>query len=445
MLVAGQAAGLLLAPLLWGVTPLLAAPAAPATAPDSGAAAAGPGGSAAAGHALPVQRRPLNELQERGQRFQPLRSAGGMVVSQEALASQVGATILSRGGNAVDAAVATAFALAVTLPQAGNLGGGGFLVLWLPGASPAGGRGCLAAPALAAGQSPEIRLGRGYAVAVNFRETAPAAASAAMFQRADGSVDRPLATRSLRSTGVPGSVAGMLLAQRCYGRLPRSLVLAPAIALAEKGVRVEQELADSLTAALPLLGADRTSRELFLRPLRILAGRSSAGGTSGEAAATRGSPRQGADPPPSPTEPSGSPSAAASPPAAALAVRAPQLGELLHQPQLAATLRRIALQGEAGFYRGPVAEALVQLMAERGGLISAADLRAYRAELVRPVQASFRGYPLLSMPPPGGGLSLLQLLQLLEPFDLEVSGAGSALTAHRLAEAMNLVFRDRNQ
>jgi len=461
VLVAGQAAGLLLAPLLWGVAPLLAAPAAPAMAPASGVAAGGVGGSAAAGNALPVQRRSLNELQERGQRFQPLRSAGGMVVSQEALASQVGATILSRGGNAVDAAVATAFALAVTLPQAGNLGGGGFLLLWLPGASPAAGRGCLAAAALAAGHSPEILLGNGYAVAVNFRETAPAAASAAMFQRADGSVDRPLATRSLRSTGVPGSVAGMLLAQRCYGRLPRSLVLAPAIALAEKGVRVDQELADSLASALPLLGADRTSRELFLRPLGMPPGRSPAGGSraadaarsSGAGEAARSAARQPADPPPSPTEPSGSTSSAVSapnaaptsPPGAVLALQAPQLGDLLRQPQLAATLRRIALQGEAGFYQGPVADALVQLMADRGGLISAADLRAYRAQLVRPQQASFRGYQVLSMPPPGGGLSLLQLLKLLEPLDLEASGAGSALTAHRLAEAMNLVVRDRNQ
>ena len=476
VLVAGQAAGLLLAPLLWGVAPLLAAPAVPAMAPASGAAAGGPAGSAAAGNALPAQRRSLNELQERGQRFQPLRSGAGMVVSQEALASQVGAAILSRGGNAVDAAVATAFALAVTLPQAGNLGGGGFLVLWLPGASPAAGRGCLARSepvssrsSPESSESPERPVGQGFAVAVNFRETAPAAATAAMFQRADGSVDRPLATRSLRSTAVPGSVAGMLLAQRCYGRLPRSLVLAPAIALAEKGVRVDQELADSLTAALPLLGADRTSRELFLRPLGMHPRRSPAGGSpaadaarsSGAGEAARSTARQPADPPPSPTEPSGSTSSAVSaptaaqrlapnaaptsPPGAALALRAPQLGDLLRQPQLAATLRRIALQGEAGFYRGPVADALVRLMAERGGLISAADLRAYRAELVRPVQASFRGYPLLSMPPPGGGLSLLQLLQLLEPFDLEVSGAGSALTAHRLAEAMNLVFRDRNQ
>jgi len=135
----------------------------------------------------------LNELQETGQRFQPLWSPRGMVASQEGRASAAGAAILRQGGNAVDAAVATAFALAVTLPQAGNLGGGGFLLLWLPGESPAGARGCLGPEA----SGPERPIGQGFAVAVNFRETAPAAARADLFLRGDGSVDRQRATRSL--------------------------------------------------------------------------------------------------------------------------------------------------------------------------------------------------------------------------------------------------------
>jgi len=360
----------------------------------------------------PIPAPALNELQETAQRFHPLWSALGMVASQEGRASEAGAAILRQGGNAVDGAVATAFALAVTLPQAGNLGGGGFLLLWLPGESPAGARGCLGPEA----SGPERPIGQGFAVAVNFRETAPAAARADVFLRGDGSVDRQRATRSLQSTAVPGSVAGLLLAQRCYGRLPLQAVMAPAIAMAERGVPVDRELADSLTAGLPLLAADPTSRALFLRP----AGRS---------------PR----PPVSPATRSVAAAVGAPPP-----LRALQPGETLRQPALAATLRRIARQGEAGFYRGPVAAALVALMRQRGGLIRSADLAAYRAQLVQPLAARFRGHPVIAMPPPGGGLTLLQLLGLLEPFDLAASGAGSAASLHRLTEAMNLAYRDRN-
>ena len=420
------------APPLRGA-PLPAGPSAPAAAPAPGAGpTAAPGG-----------RTSLNVLQESGQRFQPHWSPRGMVVSQDHHASTVGAALLRRGGNAVDGAVATAFALAVTLPQAGNLGGGGFLVLWLPGDSPAGARGCLdpsspraAGPQTAAlktaepqdggserrapgpqaggaeqrsavpmagpdpaSRGPELRLGPGYAVAINFRETAPAAAHPDLFRRPDGSVDRAGDTRSLGSTAVPGSVAGLLLAHRCYGRLPLPTVLAPAIALAERGVPVGRELADSLAAALPLLSADPTSRALFLRP-------------------TADQPGQ---------------------------LRPLRPGEVLRQPLLAATLRRIARHGERGFYQGPVAESLVRLMEARGGLIRAGDLRSYRAELVRPQMGRFRGHPLLTMPPPGGGLTLLQLLALVEPFDLGASGPGSAASAHQLSQAMNLAYRDRNR
>ncbi|KEF42642.1 MAG: gamma-glutamyltranspeptidase [Cyanobium sp. CACIAM 14] len=331
-----------------------------------------------------------NELQEGEQRFRPVWSARGIVAAQEPLAAAAGAGILRAGGNAVDAAVATAFALAVTLPQAGNLGGGGFLLLWLPGPSPAAARGCLPGtrPGGPGGDSPERRLGGGTAVAVNFRETAPQAATPTMFLRADGTVDRARATRSLLSTGVPGSVAGLTLAQRCYGRLPLARVMAPALRLAEAGFPVSRELSDSLTAAAPLLAADPASRQLFLPP-----------------------------PPP---------------------------GRLLRQPALAATLRRIAARGERGFYEGPVADALVARMARGGGLIRPRDLRAYRARLVAPLQGRFRGHPVLGMPPPGGGLTLLQILGILEPFALAATGLNAAATLHPMAEAMNLAYRDRN-
>jgi gamma-glutamyltranspeptidase / glutathione hydrolase len=347
---------------------------------------------------LPLPGR-ANPLQEGSQRFQPQWSAGGMVASQERLASEAGAAVLRQGGNAVDAAVATAFALAVTLPQAGNLGGGGFAVLWLPGPSPARGRGCL--PVQRPGQSgPELAVGRGVAVAVNFRETAPLAATPGMFLAADGQVDRQRATRSLLSTAVPGTPAGLLLAQRCYGRLPLARVMAPAIALAERGFAVGPELARSLRQAAPLLQADPTSRRLFYGAPR----------------------RRGGEP------------------------ELYRPGELLRQPELAVSLNRIARFGEAGFYRGPSAEALVSLMGWGGGLIRQADLDAYRAQLVRPLRGAFRGATVLGMPPPSsGGVTLLQLLQILDPLPLERWGLNSAAAIHVLVEAMNLAYRDRNR
>ncbi|MCT0202185.1 gamma-glutamyltransferase [Synechococcus sp. CS-603] len=324
-----------------------------------------------------------NVLQEGGERFSPVRSSGGMVASQEAEASRVGRDILRRGGNAVDAAVATSFALAVTLPQAGNIGGGGFLVLWRPDTATAG------APLLEG----ETRVGRGRAVTINFREKAPLAARADLFLAADGSVDRLKATRSLLSTGVPGTVAGLVLAQRRYGRLPLAAVIAPAIALARDGIVVSPELAASLKAAAPRLKADPTSAQLFFKPDGL--------------------------------------------------AYAP--GDRLRQPLLAATLGRIAREGEAGFYAGPVANQLVALMREQGGLISAADLRAYRARAMTPLIGDWRGHAVIAMPPPSsGGVTLIQLLRILEGFDLAAMGLNSAASLHVMVEAMNLAYLDRN-
>jgi gamma-glutamyltranspeptidase/glutathione hydrolase len=335
-------------------------------------------------------------LQERPGRFRPVRSSGGMVAGQEPRAAAVGAAMLAAGGNAVDAAVAASFAEAVTLPAAGNLGGGGFLLLWLPGPSPALGRGCLASGPRGA-TSPELAIGGGQAVAIDFRESAPAAATADQFLRPDGTVDRQRATRSPLSAGVPGSVAGLVLAQRCYGRLPLAQVIAPAIALAEQGLTVDPFLAESLADAAPLLAADPGARRSFLRAV--------AGGTP----------------------------------------RALAAGEILRQPELAGSLRRIARSGHQGFYGGPTAAALAGLMRERGGRITGADLAAYRARLVRPLQITFRDHPVLAPPLPAGGLSLLQMLKLVEPFGPLPGGAGSAADLHPLAEAMALVFRDRNE
>ena len=332
-----------------------------------------------------------NLLQEASQRFHPIESSGGVVAAQEAQAAAVGAQMLRRGGNAVDAAVATSLALAVTLPQAGNLGGGGFLVLWLPrnGAI----RTCSAVrrgPAL----PQAVAIGRGEAIALNFREIAPAGAQADLFLNADGSVNRERALRSLLSTGVPGTVAGLAQVQQRYGCMAWKEVLQPAIDLAEQGFPVGAELSASLQAAAPLLKADPTSARQFFK----------------------------AD---------GSPYAP---------------GERLRQPALASSLRCLAQEGPSCFYRGRLAEALVRLMREQGGLISKADLAAYRAPWMTPLTASFRGYRVLTMPPPsGGGATLLQLLQVLEPLPLQASGLNSAATLHPMVEAMNLAYRDRNR
>lgn len=325
-----------------------------------------------------------NLLQEASQRFQPLWSAGGMVASQEAEASRVGRDVLRQGGNAVDAAVASSFALAVTHPQAGNLGGGGFLVLWQPERLRRG------RPL----QPQEVRVGKGRAVTVNFRESAPQAAGPDLLLDASGAVDRHKATRSLLSTGVPGTVAGLLLAHRHYGRLPLGRLVAPSIRLAEEGVVVSRALADSLEAAAPLLRADPESMRLFFRP----------GGK--------------------PFRP----------------------GERLRQPQLAATLRQIAAKGDKGFYEGPVAQKLVALMRRRGGLISAEDLSSYRARLQPPLVGAWRRYPVIAMPPPSsGGVTLIQLLNILNGFELAALGTNSAAALHPMAEAMNLAYRDRNR
>jgi gamma-glutamyltranspeptidase/glutathione hydrolase len=372
--------------------------------------------AAAPAVALPSPPAPpaaSNVLAERRQRVEPVWSSAGIVAAEERGAMAVGAAVLRQGGNAVDAAVATAFAQAVTLPYAGNLGGGGFLLLWLPGPSPALARGCAVA---------ERRVGRGFATAVNFREAAPRAARPEKFLGADGRLDRRLATEGLRATAVPGSVAGLLLAQRCYGRLSRQQVIGPAIALAERGFPVSAALSRSLAASSPVLRRDPESLRLFFRS------------------------------PPVPAVPAASatPAASAAPAFSDPVALQPgdplplQPGDRLRQPALASTLRRIAAQGEAGFYQGPVAEALLALMRRGGGLIEADDLRAYRARLVQPLAIRFREHPVLAVPPPGGGLTLLQLLRLLEPFPWRENGLDSAAGLHPLAEAMALVFRDRN-
>ncbi len=303
-----------------------------------------------------------------GDIFHPTLGRGGMVVSQDAIASGVGADILSRGGNAVDAAVATGFALAVTLPQAGNLGGGGFMMLYL---------------------AEDDRT-----LAIDYREMAPALAHRDLFLDSAGNVDREKSRFGLLATGVPGTVAGLVHVQEKYGSLPLKEVMQPAIRLAEKGIPVSYALAFSLTRASGRLRQYPASQAYFFR---------------GDGSSL-------------------------------------QAGDIWRQKDLAKTLRRIADKGAAGFYQGKTADLIVAAMAAGGGLISHQDLENYRAVERQPVRGTYRGYDILSMPPPSsGGVHLVQMLNILEGWQLAPLEHNSAAYLHRLAETMRRAYADRSQ
>jgi gamma-glutamyltranspeptidase/glutathione hydrolase len=293
----------------------------------------------------------------------PDRARDGMVVSQNAIASKIGADVLADGGTAVDAAVATAFALAVTHPTAGNIGGGGFIV---------------------------YRPATGDPVAYDFRETAPAKASPTMFLK-DGKYDEDLHHNSYLSVGVPGTVAGLHMAWQEQGKLPWRRLVEPAIGLAANGLVVTHGLARSLRAILPDMQKYPASVAQF-----------SKGGQ--------------------PYQP----------------------GEILRQPDLARTLQRIADHGPAGFYEGDTAALIEKEMLANGGLITRADLKGYRAKKRVPLRGTYRGYELISMPPiSSGGVALVEMLNILEGYDLRKTGFGSADSVHVMTEAMRRAYADR--
>ncbi len=303
-----------------------------------------------------------------GDRFHPVVGRDGMVVSQERLASQIGADILARGGNAVDAAVATGFALAVTLPQAGNLGGGGFMLIYL------------------AEQQKTIAL--------DYREMAPAAAHRDLFLDDQGNVDKQKARFSHLSAGVPGTVAGLVEAQKNYGELSLAEVLKPAISLASGGIEVSYPLAYSLQRAEQRLKISQASAGYFFR----------ADGSSMKP------------------------------------------GDNWKQADLAKTLKRIAQRGADGFYRGPTAELIVDEMQRGGGLITHRDLQQYRVVERESVSGTFGDYTVVSMPPPSsGGVHLIQMLNILEGWDLKALGHNSADYLHRLIETMRRAYADRSE
>ena len=306
-----------------------------------------------------------------GARILPVLARHGMVVAQEGEAARVGVDVLRRGGNAVDAAVATALALAVTLPRAGNLGGGGFMLVHLAASGPKPARD----------------------VAIDYRETAPAATTATVFLDAAGNADPHLSRDTGLAVGVPGTVAGLALALSRYGsgRFTLADLAAPAVRLARDGVFLIDGL-DASHDSAARLGRHPSSAAIFTHPDGSLLGP----------------------------------------------------GEVLRQPDLADTLERVGREGPHGFYEGPVAEKIVAAVKGAGGAMTLDDLKSYEAIERAPVVGSYRGHRIVSMPPPSsGGIHVIELLNILEGYHLAGLGADSAAAIHLEAEAMKLAYADR--
>lgn len=298
----------------------------------------------------------------------PVAAKNGMVVAQEKIAAQIGRDVLARGGNAVDAAVATGFAMAVTYPRAGNIGGGGFMMIHL------------------ASSNEDI--------AIDYRESAPAAATRDMFLGDDGKPDIKKSRDQALGIGVPGTVAGLALALEKYGsgKFKLADLVAPAIALARDGFVIADDTADTLPDWHRRMARWPSSTKIFSRP----------DGTS------------------------------------------LQPGDRLTQSDLAITLEAISAQGVSGFYDGPVAEKLATGIQAAGGIITRDDLKAYRPIVRTPMRGTYRGFDIVSMPlPSSGGTVLIETLNILEGYKLREMGAGSVDALHVSIEAMKRAYADR--
>jgi len=299
---------------------------------------------------------------------EPVRAPHAMVASTERVASEIGVAVMKRGGNAVDAAVAVAFALAVVYPSAGNLGGGGFMM---------------------------IRQSDGTATAIDYREMAPAAATRDMYIGADGQPIKGDGSSLVgyRAPGVPGTVAGMAFALKKYGsgKLTWTELIEPDRKLAADGFAVTHRLEKMLQDNQNTLAAREDSRRIFLRGGKLY-----------------------------------------------------REGEILRQPELAATLARIQKKGPREFYEGETARLIAEDMARHGGLITRDDLRGYTPKEREPLRGSYRGFGIVSMPPPSaGGAVLLEMLNILEGFDLKKLQPFSSEYYHLLVEAMRRAYADR--
>jgi len=298
----------------------------------------------------------------------PELGTGGMVVSQRKVASEVGAEILRQGGNAIDAAVATALTLAVVLPRAGNLGGGGFMLIY----------------------SNELQK----TIAIDYREMAPAKASRDMFLDNKGNYDRKKAQFSLLSAGVPGTVAGLYYALEKYGTLSWDEVLDPAINLAENGFKVPHDLSSVLTNYKNRLTANQATAEAYYKKNKVPY----------------------------------------------------KVGEVMKLPDLAWSLKELKQYGPSAFYQGEIAKKIVAEMERNGGLITLKDLGNYKVKERVPIKGTYKGYEIVSMPPSSsGGVHLIQMLNMLEPFSLNEMGFGSAETIHLLSEVMKRAYSDRSK
>jgi gamma-glutamyltranspeptidase / glutathione hydrolase len=296
----------------------------------------------------------------------PVASKSGMVITTSAPASDVGAAILRKGGNAVDAAVATAFALAVTHPSAGNIGGGGFMV---------------------------IRPAKGEAITVDYRERAPLKSTPTMYLDSTGKIARQLTATGYLAPGVPGTVRGLAAAHKRFGTLPWKDLVMPAVDLAEKGFVLSDALARSLNREV--------SGAMARYPVSVAAYGKPGGGEW-------------------------------------------KAGDTIVLRNLGRTLREIATKGPNAFYTGWIADSIASAMARNGGLISKQDLAAYQAKVRVPIRGTYRGYGLITMPPPSsGGVTMIEMLNMLETFDLAKLGAMSPQALHYEIEAMRRGYLDR--
>src|SRR5580693_2211694 len=292
-----------------------------------------------------------------------VRAAHGMVATDEELGSQAGVEILKRGGNAVDGAVAVAFALAVVEPAAGNIGGGGFML---------------------------VRLADGRTTFFDYREVAPGKAARDMYIKPDGTLDKELSVLGYKSVAVPGTVAGLELALETYGKLKRADVLAPAIHLAEDGFPVSEKLARQLEGERAELQEFNLSRRIFLNDGKMF-----------------------------------------------------RAGDTLKQPELAATLKRIAKNGAADFYRGETAKMIVDDMQRMGGLITLEDLAQYQPKVRQALEANYEydghKWDVISSPPPSsGGVAIIEALNMLQGVPLK--SWDNAQSVHMVVETMRRAF-----
>jgi len=297
----------------------------------------------------------------------PVSAEKGMVVSSHYLASEVGKDILAQGGNAIDASIATAFALSVTLPSAGNIGGGGFLV---------------------------YHGGDGEITTFNFREKAPLASTREMFLDENGKIKDNSNHEGLLSVGVPGTVAGLYKAHQKLGKLDWSQLVQPAIEIAEGGFAVSPPLAEFSNWVFENKDGYQSTANVFLK--------------TGETALEK--------------------------------------GDTLVQKDLAETLKRIRDKGLEGFYEGKTANLIADFMKSNGGIIIKKDLKVYEAEEMKPIKGTYRGYDIVGMAPPSsGGVAIVEMLNILEGYELKEMGHNSAASSHFITEAMRRAFADRAQ